>query len=396
MAPVIDVFPWQHSGSQVKRTWPIGEAREVLTNRWRRLMEFGKNERAIPFKETRDRKVGRSYPTLLNRATYAPAISALEEESDVPAIVAYTYRSLDRHWVIADSRVGDFMRPDLWRAHGDRQLYMTSLLTSVLGQGPAAFVATNVPDMHHFNGRGAKDVIPLWRNPDATDPNVTSGLLEAVGRVHGSTMTPERLFAYAYGILAQPAYVEQFWDELEQPPPRLPITKDGDLFQNVADHGARLLYLHTYGERFVGLADDGSVPQGTARCTKAVPVDNYPEGFSYDLETRVLAVGDGEFTPVAPEVWHYSISGFQVVKSWLDRRKLNRSGRQSSPLDEIRPEKWAFTEELLELLWLVEATLNLQPEGTELLAQVCASDLFSRNDLPSRPHRAPATPQRRN
>ena len=233
----------------------------------------------------------------------------------------------------------------------------------------------------------------MWRDPDATDPNVASGLLEAVGRVHGLTITPERLFAYAYGILAQPAYVEQFWDELEQPPPRLPITKNGDLFQNVAVHGARLLYLHTYGERFASLADDGSVPQGTARCTKAVPVDNYPEGFSYDPETQVLAVGDGEFAPLAPEVWNYSVSGFHVVKSWLDRRKLNRSGRQSSPLDEIRPEQWIFTEELLELLWVVEATLDLQPEGTELLAMVFASDLFSQEEFP-KPSNAERQPSR--
>ena len=390
---VIDVFPWQHSGSQMKRKWPIGEARDVLINRWRCLMRFDKNERALPFKETRDRKVSRNYPTLLDGATYAPAISALEEESDMPAIVAYAYRALDRHWVIADSRVGDFMRPDLWRAHGDRQVYLTSLLTKVIGKGPAACVTADIPDLDHFCGRGGKDVIPLWRNPDATDPNVASGLLEAVRRVHGSTITPERLFAYAYGILAQPAYVEQFWDELEQPPPRLPITKNGDLFQNVAVHGTRLLYLHTYGERFASLADDGSVPQGTARCTKAVPVDNYPGGFSYDSETQVLAVGDGEFAPLAPEVWNYSVSGFQVVKSWLDRRKLNRSGRQSSPLDEIRPEQWIFTEELLELLWVVEATLNLQPEGTELLAKVFASDLFSQEELP-KPSNAERQPPR--
>ena len=59
-----------------------------------------------------------------------------------------------------------------------------------------------------------------------------------------------------------------------------------------------------------------------------------------------LAVGEGEFAPVAPEVLNFSVSRFQVVRSWLDRRKLNRSGKQSSPLDEIRPERWAFTEEL--------------------------------------------------
>ena len=31
------------------------------------------------------------------------------------------------------------------------------------------------------------------------------------------TITGERLFAYAYGILAQPDYVRRFWDELELP-----------------------------------------------------------------------------------------------------------------------------------------------------------------------------------
>ena len=28
-------------------------------------------------------------------------------------------------------------RPDLWRAHGERQMYVTSLLTNALGGGPA-------------------------------------------------------------------------------------------------------------------------------------------------------------------------------------------------------------------------------------------------------------------
>ena len=70
------------------------------------------------------------------------------------------------------------------------------------------------------------------------------------------------------------------------------------------------------------------------------------------------------------------------MRSWLDRRKLNRSGQQSSPLDEIRPERWAFTEELLELLWVIEATLAMQPEGSELLERVCASDLFSEDEFP--------------
>lgn len=97
----------------------------------------------------------------------------------------------------------------------------------------------------------------------------------------------------------------------------------------------------------------------------------------------MLYVGDGAFSPVKSEVWDYSVSGLQVVKSWLDYRKKNRKGRKSSALDEIRPERWDFTEELLELLWVLEATIDLQPEGESLLAEVCASELFSGDELPS-------------
>ena len=302
----------------------------------------------------------------------------------MPFVSRYSYRSFDRQYVFADARLLDRPGPPIWAVYGNKQVHITILLTEVLGNGPAATATGHIPDLHHFRGSfGGKDVIPLWRDAEATKPNLTSGLIEYISDAHKRDVTPQRLFAYAYGILAQPGYVRRFWEELELPPPRLPIAKNGDLFDRVANHGARLLYFHTYGERFAGPEDDGSVPQGTARSTKTVPSDEYPPGFSYDEKTRVLHVGGGEFAPVEPEVWSYSVSGLQVVKSWLDYRKLNGAGKKSSPLDEIRPERWEFTEQLLELLWVLEATISLQPEGAALLEEVCASDLFSSDELPT-------------
>ena len=160
---------------------------------------------------------------------------------------------------------------------------------------------------------------------------------------------------------------------MQQQTPSLPITKHPDLFFRVADHGERLLQLHTYR----------SVPQGESRCTKSVSLDEYPAGFHYDFGTKTLRVGDGEFAPADPAIWSYSVSGLQVVKSWLDYRKLVPSGRKSSDLDKIRPERWTFGEELIELLWLLEATLALEPKGAALLDEVCASPLFSADDLPT-------------
>ena len=132
----------------------------------------------------------------------------------------------------------------------EEQVYITSLLTGVLGVGPAAVGSAELPDLHYFCGRGAKDVIPLWRDAEATQPNLAAGLLETLRLAHKKAVSAPSLFAYTYGILCQPLYVEMFWDELEMPPPRLPITKDAELFRRVAEHGSRLLYLHTYGERF--------------------------------------------------------------------------------------------------------------------------------------------------
>ena len=381
---VTDVFPWQHTGSVLYRTWPIGETREVLAERWRNLLTLQANDRRTAFRETRDRKIHVQYGSLSGHQDRDPSIAVLNADTPAPPIAPYSFRTFDRHWVIADSRVGDYMRPELWRAQGPQQVFMVGMLVQVLGMGPAVVGCTGIPDQHHFRGSfGDRGVIPLWRDADAIQPNVTNGLLEAISSVHGTAVTAENLFSYAYGILAQPTYVKRFWEELEQPPPRLPITKDSGLFTRVASHGARLLYLHTYGDRFGGPNDNGIVPQGQARCTKGVSPEKYPPGFSYNNKTQILSVGDGEFAPVTPDVWNYSVSGLQVVKSWLDRRKLKRSGRQSSVLDKIRPERWDFTEELLELLWVLEATVDLEPEGAALFAEVCTSDVFSREELPS-------------
>ncbi len=381
---VTDVFPWQASGVKLSRTWPIGAARGALEARWGSLLSRRANERAMAFRESRDRKVGNEYPPLFGGEEREHAIAALPATAPTPPIARYAYRSFDRQWILADSRLGDVMNVALWRAHGPRQVYLSSLLTSVLGDGPAATASADIPDLHFFCGRGAKDAVPLWRNAEGTEPNVAGGLLARLGEQYGAEVSPGRLFTYAYGILAQPTYVDRFWDELEAPPPRLPITKDAALFGRVADLGARLLGMHTYGERY-----GGSAPRdGAAQCVK--PVAAYPAAHAYDPGTRMLRVGGGEFAPVATEVWNYAVSGMPVVKSWLDRRKRDPVGRKSSPLDKIGPEQWGFTQELLELLWTLESTVALQPEGAALLDEVCAGPLFAAAELP-----APTAAERR-
>lgn len=392
---VTDIFPWQHSGSQLKRQWPIASDPEVLRRRWRALVSSSRAQRSQLFRPTPDRSIEKQYPRLTGRGSRSRRIADETARASVPEIERYAYRSFDRQWILADSRIGDRLRPQLWRAHSDEhQVYLTSALTDVMGIGPAATATCHVPDIGHFYGRGAKDIIPLWRNASGTKPNINTHALNQVGRVLGRQRTAQDLFAYAYGILSSPSFVSTFWDQLELPPPRLPITKDPDLFQLVVRHGSKLLYLHTYANRFAGPTDDRSVPQGNARCIKAVSSNIYPATHSYDAASGTISVGDGQFAPVSDAVYNYRVSGFQVVKSWLDMRKPRKKGRITSPLDEIRPERWTFTNELLELLWVLEHTLDLEPAGELLLKRVIESECFTGDELPqpSDQERLPPSP----
>jgi hypothetical protein len=205
--------------------------------------------------------------------------------------------------------------------------------------------------------------------------------LDALSEAYGAAVSAENLFAYAYGILASPSYVETFSEELVLPGPRLPVTKDAVLFREVAALGRTLIGLHTYGER-VG----GRVPRGEARNTVAVPTtpEGYPDGFSYDPQARTLHVGAGAFATVSPEVWGVSVSGLEVLRSWLGYRMRERAGRASSELDAIRPERWTaeLTRELLELLWVLEATVAAWPELAEKLAAVVVGEVFTASEFP--------------
>ncbi len=398
-----DLFPWQHSGVQFKRTWPIGETPDVLKKRWRTLLTGSRPERILHFRETRDRKATKSYPDIVTDVALT-ALVDLPVDADEPEVVRYSYRSFDRHWILRDNRLGDYLRPVLWENQSPEQLFVTSLLTGVLGLGPAATVTAQIPDLDHFRGSfGAKHVIPLYRDAEAKRPNVARGFLERLSAIYGLAVTPEVLLAYVYALLASPAYVARFSEELTNPGPRVPLTRDPALFRRGVELGRRLVWLHTYGDRWAPAnTTPGQVPQGRARSVRAVPSkpEGYPEAFRYDDGTSTLHVGAGEFAPVDREIWGFSVSGLEVVKSWLAYRMKAGAGKKSSPLDEIRPERWtaAVTQELLELLWVLEATVALFPALAALLDEVVAGEAIPASELPRpsaeerEPPRAPAGP----
>lgn len=391
--PNIDrFFPWNHVGSNIHRRWPVGETRELLVRRWDDLL--ARPDKATALHETSDRKATREYPDQLNGHGVLKPLAQLIRTDIRPPIVRYGFRSFDRQWVIRDSRVADRSRPPLWKSASDKQIFLTAPTSLSPGLGSIITTTSNVPDLHHFRGSyGGKDVMPLYRDAAAREPNITHGLLDLLGETYGAVVSPEDLIGYIAGVLGHPGYTARFHDELDVPGPRVPLTKYAGLFRRAVDLGRQVIAWQTYAERFPESISTqrGRVPSGNAQVKVGIPGDpekypvNLQQDVRYDERAQELHVGEGVIECVDPRIWAYEVSGLRVVRSWLGYRMKERTGRKSSPLDDIRPERWTWemTKELLELLWVLEGVLALEPAQGALLGEIVAGELFLAEDLPT-------------
>lgn len=370
---ITDLFPWQHSGVEFKRTWPIGPTEDVLRERWKRLLNEPPDTRGKLFREGTDRNVNEEYKAILSQEKLHP-ISKLNPNDSPEDIRRYSYRPLDRAWAIVDGRVCSRPRPVLWHIQGEKQIYLASRLTASLGRGPALMASVYVPDRHSFSG-GAKDIIPLYRDREGTEPNITGGLLDRLGEVYGTPVSPEDFLAYVYAVLAHPGFTERFKENLSSPPVRVPITKDPELFRKAVDLGKRLLCCHTFGERYKELC---SLPKGPRLES---PMEGYPTDYSY--KDGVLMVGTMKVVPVEEAVWEYEVGGYKVLRRWLDFR-IKGPGKASSPLDKIKPQTWdvALSEELLDVIRAITCSLEIHKEQNVLLEEILKEDTFGEEELP--------------
>ncbi|MCL2871889.1 MAG: N-6 DNA methylase [Betaproteobacteria bacterium] len=398
-----DLMPWNQSGVKAGRTWVIAPSASELETRWAALCHADKHKRAVLFKDSPTGQKATNTPIQLPPGNEKlQALAEIPRNAPLPSVVRYAFRSFDRQYIFADARMLDRPGPSLWAAHSEGQVYLTSIFSQSLETGPAVTACAFLPDLHHFSGRGAKDIVPLYRDADGKEPNILPSLLEALAKTYDRKVAAEKFFSYVYGVLAHPAFTERFAEELSSRELRVPLTKDAALFDQAAKAGEKLLWLHTFGQRFVPKGKHiGQIPTGAAKCKKAVSqkAEEYPDKYEYDGVAQTLHVGSGEFSPVSRDVYEFEVSGLKVVQSWLGYRMKKPKGKKSSPLDEITAATlggWPseFTTELLELLWVLEATLAEYPAMSALLSNITSGSCFTANELPSTPDAARKKPSR--
>jgi hypothetical protein len=191
------------------------------------------------------------------------------------------------------------------------------------------------------------------------------------------------------GVAANPAYTDRFQSDLAQPGLRIPLTTRPELFSQAVELGRRVIWLHTFGERYVD--PKAGRPKGAPRLSNgtgprvpkegAIPSDSasMPDEIEYDESRRRLLVGKGFVENVPPAVWRYEVSGKRVLTQWFSYRKKNRERpiigdrRPPSKLGEIQPDHWLadYTTELLNVLHVLALLVEMEPDQAKLLEAIC-------------------------
>lgn len=398
-----ELFIYNGSGTMPGRTWIIAPDAESLEQRWKRLVSASAEEKEKLFhphvlKEgLGDRHSKRVVRDGLPGFDARPKPVAEERGGCIPP-TRYSVRSFDRQWIIPDNRLINRPNPELWSARSDRQVYLTAPSDRAPTNGPALTFTAIVPDLHHYNGRGGR-VFPLWRDAAASEPNFPPKLLAFLSRHYGRTVSPEDLIAYVAATAAHPAFTARFQDDLSTPGLRVPITADAATFTEAAEFGRTVIWLHTFGDRMTDPRHGRPAAPPRLPETKrpripaegAIPLDaeSMPDSLDYDAAKQRLLVGGGFVENVPPAVWHYAVSGKQVLVQWFSYRRKNRERpiigdrRPPSPLGNIQRGHWLaeYTTELLNVLNVLGWLVGLEPQQAALIEKICAGPMITADDL---------------
>lgn len=128
------------------------------------------------------------------------------------------------------------------------------------------------------------------------------------------TWGPEDAFSYMYAVFHAPTYRARYAEFLKMDFPRLPLTSNPELFQELAALGDELVALHLMEASGPPIA---TFPNAGDNVVEQV---RYSEPSGADTG-RVWINRSQFFEGVPPEVWEFHVGGYQVCEKWLKDRK---------------------------------------------------------------------------
>lgn len=296
-----DSFVFSGSGMQTKRDALVYDtSSEVLEDRIQTFIACDLEAARDMFHDTRD------------RSTTAARLVPF----DASHIRQVTYRPLDRRFLYLHPMYGDFLRPDLQRVWGAENVALYAMPGGT-GAGPAVWCHGLLPDYHAFRGSYGGYAFPLHdRRPATAGTNLSRELLAGLAASYGSPVTPEETFDAIVCLLSATSYTLRFAEELEDVFPHVPFPADHATFLRAAQCGSKIRAVQTFARP----------PAGAFETPVFVRLATTPGGLldagEPDSDSVVLCSDrSGRVEGLPPALWDFEVSGYPVLRRWLDGRK---------------------------------------------------------------------------
>ena len=194
-----DLFVYNGSGVQTKRTWIIAPDSDSLSRRWNQLISASPEKKEDLFHPTLRDGVPADRHIRSVRREALPGYSVkltkiLDEKGPVLTPLRYGFRSFDRQWIIPDIRVITQPNARLWQSSQAGSLFITALSRTSPSRGPGLTVTALPPDLDHYNRRGGR-VFPLWEDAESPQQNVHPTVLTSLAKLYNTIVTGEEVFS---------------------------------------------------------------------------------------------------------------------------------------------------------------------------------------------------------
>jgi len=248
-------------------------------------------------------------------------------------LISCCYRAFDKRYVYYDVNLIDRPRTEVLRHMLEPNVALICQRQTYGLEFRHSFVADTISDLNYISNLGGGTVFPLYLYPGKGDmfsyeeaqerkPNLNPKLVKSLAETYTKKPTPEEIFYYVYGVLYSNIYRNKYAEFLKIDFPRVPFTKNYELFNRMGKYGSKLVDLHLL--KPAELSNPIAKLQGSG--------DNQVEKPRYNEKEKQVYINDDQyFEEIEKEVWEYQIGGYKVLDKWLKDRK-----RGKLSLDDIK------------------------------------------------------------
>jgi hypothetical protein len=249
-------------------------------------------------------------------AQVQPLLAPRDDPEFKPAKVRkLSYRPLDNRHFYNDLSLLNRPGPEMQRAWGAANVGLYTMPSGV-GLGPAAWCHGDLPDYHGFSGRGGYAFPLRDRRGGPNAYNLNPEILTALAEAYGEAVSPEDLFDAILALLSATDYSVRFAEDLEDTFPHIPFPADPALFHRAVAIGREIRALESFArepaaafrfKEFCRLRSEAGGPVGLTQGDGG--------------EWFFCADGTGKFDGLPARVWEFAVSGYRVLKRWVDARE---------------------------------------------------------------------------